>query len=367
MRLRSSMVGAGLVVSALALTLTGCSSQEEQPQNVVRPVRLFTVEDNSRGDERRFPATIHSTEESQISFRIAGELVELPVKTAQQVTKGQLLAKLDDRDIRNELSLRQADFDLAEINYDRMKSLREKKVVSQSELDTASANLKSARASLKMAKDKLDYATLTAPFDGRIARTAVENHQSVQAQQTILLLQNSENLDVQIQMPESILTNIQESKVDRSYQPYVTFSGVEDRTFPVTYKEHATSVTPGTQSYEVTFTMPVPEEITVYPGMGATLHMDLFRVSSHRSRDMSGVIVPITAVLEDDTTGEQQVWIYNAQTGDISPVKVTIGRITQEGINVLSGLKGGDQIVSAGLSSLSPNMKVKPLSRERGL
>ena len=366
MRFQPSMVGAGLAMSALVLTLSGCSKQEEPVREVVRPVKLFTVEDGALADERRFPATVHSAEESQISFRIPGELIKFPVKTAELVEKGQLLAKLDDRDIKNELTLRQADFDLAQINYDRMKSLREKKVVSQSELDTISAHLKSARASLKLAKDRLEYTTLTAPFSGRIARTDVENHQFVQAQQTILLLQNSDNLDITIQMPESILTRVQEDKVDYTYQPYITFASVAGQRYPVTYKEHATSVTSGTQSYQVTFTMPVPENITVYPGMGATLHMDLRRIAAS-ANDISGFVVPLSAVLKDDATGRVQAWVYQSETGTVQPVAITLGRVTQQGVNVLSGLNGDEQIVSAGLSHLSADMKVKPLTRERGL
>ncbi|CAM3750556.1 efflux RND transporter periplasmic adaptor subunit [Parendozoicomonas haliclonae] len=351
----------------MALTaLAGCSNEAPPAQEVIRPVKLFQVTDDFQGDIRRFPATIQSTEESQISFRIPGELTRLAVNTAQYVEKGELLAQLDDRDIRNELDLRQADFDLADTNYKRMVSLWESKVVSQAEMDTASANLKSARASLKLAKDKLAYTTLTAPFSGRIARTDVENHQFVQAQQTILVLQDDKMLEVHIQMPESVLTRIRKDSVDPDYHPYVTFPGTGESNYPVTYKEHSTSVSPGTQSYEVTFTLPAPEELTVYPGMGAILHMDLSRLSG-KPTDLSSFTVPLTAVLKDDASGKSLVWVFDEQSGAINPVEVTTGRITQNGINILSGLNGGEQIVAAGLSSLSAGMKVKPLVRERGL
>ncbi|MCL6272138.1 efflux RND transporter periplasmic adaptor subunit [Sansalvadorimonas sp. 2012CJ34-2] len=357
---------AGLFVTVTLGLLLGCSKQEEIAKEVVRPVKLFEIKDTNGGDVRRFPAQVYSAEESKISFRIPGELIALPVKTAEEVSKGQLLARLDDRDIRNELDLRQADYDLTEINHKRIKSLREKKVVSQAELDTASTNLKSARASLKLAKDKLEYSTLTAPFDGRVARVDVENYQFVMNQQTILILQDSKTLKVNIQMPENILANVQREHVDEGYQPTVTFSGIPNRTFLVSYKEHSTTVTPGTQSYKVTFTMPVPEDIIVYPGMGATVAIDFVQLMNHEGSAPS-VVVPLTAILEDDVTGQQQAWIYDPETGAVKPVLVAVGQVTREGIKVVSGLKQGDMVVTAGLTRLRSGMKVKPLTRERGL
>ncbi|WP_252179730.1 efflux RND transporter periplasmic adaptor subunit [Endozoicomonas sp. 4G] len=351
---------------AAVLLLTGCSQPQEEHKEVVRPVKLFKVESSNAGNLRQFPAKVYASEEAEMSFRIPGELVEFPVKQAEEVRKGQLLARLDDRDIRNELAARQADYDLAKTEYGRIKSLHQKKMVSQSELDNASARLKSAGAALELAKDKLEYSVLTAPFDGRVAQTLVENHQFVQAQQAILILQGSNTLDVSIQIPESIVSGIRKEDVDFSYQPVVTFAGKPGAEYKVSYKEHATRVTPGTQSYEAVFTLPVPEDLTVYPGMGATLTMDLAKVSP-AANGGEHFVVPLSAVLKDNSTGKEQVWVYDEQNNTVHPVAVTVGTILQSGIELTSGLKGGERIVSAGVNRLRPGMKVRPLQRERGL
>lgn len=142
--------------------------------------------------------------------------------------------------------------------------------------------------------------------------------------------------------------------------------GKSDKSYKVSYKEHATQVTPGTQSYQVWFTMPAPEDLTVYPGMGATLTMDLSKIITG-GISMSQFIVPMTAVMTNDASNQQEVWKYDPVTSEVNPVKVSLGRVTQSGITVLSGLDQGDRIVSAGLNRLSDGMKVKPLERERGL
>ena len=346
--------------------LTACSQPAEQQTSVVRPVKLFEVVNRQAQNLREFPAIVAASEEASLSFRIPGELLEFPVSSAMIVEQGQLLARLDDRDIRNEVAALQADFDLAEADFRRIQSLREKQMVSQSDFDNANTRLKASRVNLQLAKDRLSDTVLTAPFDGRIAQTLVENYQSVQAQQPVLFLQDHQTLDISIQVPESILTQVQEDRVDPTYQPVVTFAGRGGSEYTAAYKEHATRVTPGTQSYEVTFTMPAPESFTVYPGMGATLTIDMTRIMGNGNPD-SEFIVPMTAVLKDDASGQYQVWVYNTETGTVTPRPVTAGRITQSGITVTSGLEDGEQIVSAGLNRLRAGMEVKPLERERGV
>ena len=351
--------------------LTACSQPAEQQNNVVRPVKLFEVVNHQSQNLREFPAIVAASEEASISFRIPGELMEFPLTSGMIVEKGQLLAKLDDRDLKNEVTALQADYDLAASDFHRIQSLRNKKMVSQSAFDNASTRLKASRVKLQLAKDRLSDTVLTAPFAGRIAQTLVENYQSVQAQQPVLILQDHQILDISIQVPESILTQVQKERVDQTYQPVVTFAGSalessSEKEYKVSYKEHATRVTPGTQSYKVTFSMPAPQSFTVYPGMGATMAIDITRVMGHGS-SAAEFIVPMTAVLKDDSSGQYQVWVYNTETGTVTPRSVTVGRITQSGMTVTSGLEEGEHIVSAGLNRLRAGMEVKPLERERGV
>ena len=224
--------------------LTACSQPVEEQVEAVRPVRLFEVVDRQSQNLREFPAIVAASEEASISFRIPGELLEFPATSATIVEKGQLLARLDDRDIRNEVAAAQADYDLAESDFRRIQSLRDKQMVSQSDFDNASTRLKASRVSLQLAQDRLADTVLTAPFSGRIAQTLVENYQSVQAQQPVLYLQDHATLDISIQVPESILTQTHEDQVDTTYQPVVTFTGKPDSEYKASYKEHATRVTP---------------------------------------------------------------------------------------------------------------------------
>ena len=357
-----------LVLGFLGLTiaLSGCQKEPAQQEALIRPVKLFEVAGSSSQQLRHFPGHVTASDEAEISFRISGELVELPLNEGQHVDKGQLLARLDDRDVRNEVADRQASYELAQIDFQRKKSLLERKVISQADYDKASAQLKSSKAALDLARDKLAYTVLKAPFAGRVARLEVENHQFIQAKQTILLLQSDNTVDIHIQVPESIVVNVDANTVEAGYMPQASFAAAPGRQFPVQYKEHATKVTPGTQTYDVVFTMPVPDDLTLLPGMTTTVTIDLARIIRQRSQ-IPYVLIPSQAVVNSDTDGRTLVWRYNADTGQVNAVEVTVGRITEAGIQVLSGLQTGDKVVVAGARQLTEGLKVKPLRWERGL
>ena len=346
--------------------LAGCEQEAVAPKKVIRPVKLFEVKDPKQQQLRYFPGEVSATAEAEISFRIPGLIDQIEINQGDAVAKGQVLAELDDRDILNELQDRQANYELAKAEFERADSLYLKRVVSKSHFDTAQARLRSAEAALKLSRDKLEYTTLKAPFAGRIAQRLVDAHQQVRAQQPVFILQGSEQLDIKIQVPENIVSHVNKDQVNPNFKPTVTFPGAPGETFAVTYKEHATRVTPGTQSYEVVFTLPAPQSINILPGMTATVIIDLARVlNTHNQVDY--VTVPISAVDKNDANNKTVVWRWDAQTQQVNPVEVTVGRITELGMQILTGISAGDKVVTAGLSRLAAGMIVKPLRKERGL
>ena len=362
-----SSVRSSITVMLMAFSLlTGCNQGKTEHKEVIRPVKLFEVKDPQQQQLRYFPGRVTAADEANISFRIPGQIDRIEVNQGDNVTEGQVLAYLDDRDIRNELQDRQASYELAKAEFERASSLLKKKVVSQSNYDTARAKMKSAEAALKLSQDKLAYTNLTAPFSGRIAQTFAEAHQQIQAQQPVLILQSSDRLNISIQVPESIVSHVNKKIVNHDYKPIATFPGAPGKEFPVSYKEHATRVTPGTQSYEVIFTRTAPDNINILPGMTTTVIIDLAQIIDTQEQP-EYVLVPISAITKYDANNKTVVWRFDPSTKQVHPVEVSSGRITEAGVQIMSGINPGDQIVTAGLSQLFDGMVVKPLRKERGL
>lgn len=351
-----------------SLLLTGCGQPPAPQEQAPRLVKLFTVEDPAGQRLREFPARLKATEEAELSFRIGGQLKSLEVLQGQPVKRGQLIASIEDTDQRLRVRDRQASFDLANAQFKRIAKLLERQMISRSEYDQRKATLDSANAALSLARQELDYTRILAPFDGVVANTHVDNFQVVQAKQPVATLQSGDSLDVLFQMPENLLTNLRSREESRDYHPSVILDSLPGREFEAVYKEHSTQPDPKTLTYQVTLSMPRPEELTLLPGMSATVRVDFAQLS--RIPD-NRLLVPVEAVFSADAgpASAKQVWVAREQDGALrlSARQVEVGQLTRNGIEVLSGLEPGEQIVAVGGAELEEGQAVRPWVRERGL
>jgi RND family efflux transporter MFP subunit len=195
----------------------------------------------------------------------------------------------------------------------------------------------------------------------------VENFEEVQARQPVFYLQGDQQLDVIIDLPETIIRQVRRGDAVETdedvassdaarVQAWATFSDYPELKLPLTLREVATRADAATQTYRVTFSMPPPKAFTVLPGMSADVAVDF-------SPLLSGDQVfwlPAQAV-QADASLAAQVWIYDSATGTVRARPVETGRLADDRIQVLSGLTGGEEIVAVGAPYLSEGMRVRPL------
>ncbi len=348
----------------LPVLLAACGGKDvELPPPASRPVKLFTVEGGGSDAIRTFPGRVDATQRAELAFRVSGQLQELLIKEGDLVEEGQVLARLDPTDFEIVLEDRQASFDNAERNFKRGKELIVDGNISRIDFDRMEADYRTASAALTAAKQDLDYTVLTAPFNGRIATRAVENFEEVMARQTVIWLQNIEELDVIIDLPESVVRsvrgrvrdegNISTGGTTRSVIAYAQFEGSSGESFPLTPKELATKADEQTQTFRTTFTMTAPEDMVVLPGMTATVVVDLTAVV----HDDAVKWVPARAV-QADSGLEPRVWVLDPETMTVSSQPVEVGRMSGRSIQIVSGLEGGEEIVSVGAPYLAEGMRV---------
>jgi len=361
----SSAVKLLFVFMGSIVGVTGCNSELETVKETYAPmVKIVNVNALSRGSIRQFPAQVEPNKDSHLAFRVSGELTEFAVKAGNRVKRGQLLAKLDDRDFNIQLNDRKARHSLAKSQFERSKQLLDKKLASQSQFDESQANMLVAQANLNSAKTALEYTSLFAPYDGVIAKVYAENLQNVQAQQVILNMQNVDSVDVSIQLPERLVAIIDKKTV---YSPTVVFDSLPNKKFKVTVKEWDAQADAATRTFKVVFTLQLTEKDNILPGMSGTLFADLAIVTK---QDYSQVVVPVAAVFAaDDKQSKQQerfVWVVDEDM-KVSHRAVEVGSLSGQGIIIKSGLTGDEKIVGAGAHYLSEGDVVRAWSRERGL
>jgi len=342
--------------------LSGCGDKEPAaPEITSRPVKTFLVAGSEGGSERSFPGRIESSNRAELSFRVAGTVQDILVKEGDLVVQGQLLAKLDPTDYQTVVQDRQATFDNAERNFKRGKELVGDGFISRTEYDRLEANFKTSEAALTSAKQDLAYTELKAPFGGRVAKRYAEKFEEIGIKQTMFTLQDVDNLQVKVDLPESLIRNLRPDpeykgagSENERVKAFVTFEGKPGQPFPLTLQEISTRADPKTQTFEVTFNLPAPKDFIVLPGMTATVTVDLSRVM--QDADLTQW-VPLNAVVADTALGAR-VWVLDPQTMTVSSIAVELGRMQGDQVEILSGLSGGEEIVSVGAPYLAEGMQV---------
>jgi membrane fusion protein, multidrug efflux system len=192
-----------LIYPLLALLLTACSSDSDQTEIVekpIRPVRFITIEQHRDTSIRTFSGTAQSSEESKLSFRVAGTITKIHVDIGQPLKKSQVIAELDPSQYRIEaeqsranLAQAQANQRNAEANFERVKNLYETNSASLNELDSARANAESNRAQTNAYRQVLDlsllnvnYTKLKSTKDCNIATKEAEINEFVSSGQTVV-------------------------------------------------------------------------------------------------------------------------------------------------------------------------------------
>ena len=200
---------------------------------------------------------------------------------------------------------RKATFDNTQSNFERGKELIVDGNISRMDYDRMEARFRSASAALSQAQKDLEYTVLSSPFRGRVAQRHVENFEDVLAKQTVFTVQDISELDVIIDLPESVLRMVRSDISDEgsigtdesvsSTRAFAQFEGRNGEQFPLRPKEIATKANDQTQTFRATFTMEAPTTFTVLPGMTTTVLLDLSRLMG----DESVKRVPVRAVQAD--------------------------------------------------------------------
>ena len=348
----------------------GCGSEVEPPAEVLRPVRSVVAELRSAAERRTFSGTARAGQETQLSFRVSGRVERVPVRVGQQVRRGDLVAGLERRDF--ELQVQQSKANLAQVeanrrnaeaNLERVRGLWENDNTSQTEMDSARAQAEAAIAqvdssqrALEVAERQLSYTRLFAPLSGAIASVDVEANENVSAGQIIALLASEGQVEVEVAMPEVLISGI-----TTGMEVGVGFDAAPGETFTAQVTEVGVAATRG-----ATFPVTVQLERVdsrIRSGMAADVEFEFSGAAG-----VSGIYLPAHAVGED-RQGRFVLVLERAtdgQTGTVRRRPVTVGDLSGGGeLHVISGVEAGERIITAGVRRLIDGQQVKLLDADR--
>jgi RND family efflux transporter MFP subunit len=351
------------------LLLAACGSDEVSTEEMVRPVPTLRVGDVGELERRNFPGRARASQEVELSFRVKGPLITLPILVGAPVKKGDVMARIDPRDfevqLRNaqgQLQRTQANLDRADSEYRRLQGIRKKDpdLVSEVHLERARESFELAKAdssalqaTVDAAQDELDYTYLKAPFDGVIVATYVENFEYVQARQAVARLVDRRRIEFVFQVPETLISLI--SMVE---DLKIRFDAFPDHEVNAAVLEVGTEASSLTRTYPVTLIMNQPDNIEILPGMAGTV-MGVAR--DPKNKDKISIVIPVSAVFSPSSGGLNYVWLVDEDSKEVSKSEIQIGQLVSGGMEVKSGLKVGELIATAGVNFLSEGQKVRLL------
>ncbi len=354
--LRLSTIGfASLLVAS---TLSGCGSEPETPPDV-RPVRTVVADPSPIEDDRQAVGEIRARHESDLGFRIGGKLVSRSVDVGVTVKKGEVLARLDEQDTQNKLKAVEADLSAAnavlieaERSEGRLKQLVGSGATTRANYDAALRNLRSAqarvesaKASLALAKDQLDYTELRAEFDGIVTAVGAEPGQVVATGQMVVRLAKPDEKDAVFAIAETAFRGRPaeerpEILVRLLASPDVVAEGVAREVSPV--------ADPATRTFQVkvTLTSPPPQM-----RFGSSV-VGRLKVST-----APVVVLPGAALFEQGA--KPAVWIVDPRTKAVMLKQVVVSRYDSDKVVISEGLVKGDVVVTAGVNRLREGQQVR--------
>jgi RND family efflux transporter MFP subunit len=345
--------------AALAVAVAACSG----PAPTEKPARTVLVRE--LGAATALPAInvytgeVRARVESDVAFRIAGKLVERRVDTGAAVRRGEVLARLDPRDVElaasaaaAQLAAAQAELALARAEMKRSEELRAAGFISASALDArrtalaaAEARVREARAQAATAANQAGYAELVADADAVVVATPVEAGQIVAAGQPVVRLARPDEREVLIHVPESRIAAFAPGQV-ASVRPWAQAA----REYAGVVREVAPVADAATRSYALRVS--VPDADAALP-LGATANV-VFAATTP-----AHTLLPLPAVTAIE--GRPTVWVVDA-AARVRPVAVEIGAIREDGVEIRAGLPPGARVVLAGVHKLVDGETVRAVA-----
>ncbi|GAB2624075.1 efflux RND transporter periplasmic adaptor subunit [Novilysobacter erysipheiresistens] len=346
-----------IVVSLLA----ACAGDEAAVESA-RPV-LVTRPQAAADGFTSLAGEIRAREESPLSFRVGGKLVERQVDVGDHVKQGQVLATLDAGDLqararaaRAQLAAAEAELGRARADRARFATLAEQQLVSRSTMDAQNAaaiaaegQVKAARAELEVAGNQAAYSQLLAPADGVIAARQAEAGQVVGVGQPVFTLAVDGRREVEFAVPEGAIDTIKPGQA-----VVVELWSEPGKRWPGTVREIAPVADAASRTFAARATIDAPAG-TLDLGQSARVYFT--------GSDDAALSVPLSAL---QRVGEDAVAVFvvdpASSTLKLQPIR--IGPYGSERAPVLDGLAPDAWVVAAGGHLLREGLEVVPVDRD---
>lgn len=283
----------------------------------------------------------------------SGVLTRVYVTEGQRVSKGQTLAKIDDGGLSQQAAQLQIQADLAKTTFERQERLWNQKIGSEIQYLQAKSNYEAQQKAVSQLNQQISKTVVKAPFSGVIDDVISEQGSVVSPGQSMLFrIVNLSDMYVETDVPERYLTNVTKGKDVEINLPIL------GKTVNGKIRQAGDFINPANRTFKVEVSLPNKDK-TVKPNLTAKL-----KINDYTNQE--AILIPLS-IISENAEGEQYVFtISDKEDTKANAKKVIIetGKTQGDYIEVLSGIKDGDEIIDEGARSVRDGQKVKILEVE---
>ncbi len=332
---------------AMILLLAACNTNKEE--KFVRSVKLVQPVALGNVSYKSLSGTVKESREISLGFKTGGQIDKILVKEGDFVRQGQTIAMLDQEDYQLGVDAYQIQYDQMKNEVERMKQLYEAKSLNGNDYEKAMAGLEQLRVQLQINKNKLEYTTLKAPVSGYIQTVNYEKAEMVQAGSPIVNLLDVSKIEVEVDIPASLY--MQQDK-------FSGFSCTSSLSPNVSYPLTLISINPkasSTQLYKMLLSLTDNHSTKLTAGMNVVVNISL----TDAQPDASRFTLPVNSIFSEQE--KSYVWVLENDS-TVSKREIKLQGIDTTGKAIITqGIQGNEQIIKAGVHSLTENEKVHVL------
>lgn len=311
--------------------LSGSSSTDPRRQNI--PV----VKTEQPGRQTvayrlQFNGDVTAIQQANIFSKVSGNLEHIYSDMGSEVRRGQLLAVIDSTELYQQVQQTSATYYNARINYTRNRKLYDQNLIAKQDLDNADAQMKVAQANYETAKTRLSYTRIIAPFAGIVTKRFLDAGALVATNNsTLFTLMDLDSVKVIVNVLEKDVPQITKGSGAK-----ITVDAFPGKEYEGTISRFSQAIDLSTRTMAIEVGIPNKDH-NLKPGMFATVTLTI-------SEHPNAVTVPMQAILNDNNGAF--VFVLQDNVARKIPVQVGIEQNTR--IEILSGLKGSESVITAG-------------------
>jgi membrane fusion protein (multidrug efflux system) len=293
-------------------------------------------------------ATLEAEADAEVIAKVGGEVRRILVEEGDRVQAGQILAQLDDRQLRLQAAQTRAALAKSERDFNRQVELHDKGLVSAGAFEGLKYDLDNQRAADDLARLNLSYSEIRAPFAGVVSARHIKMGQEIAVGAKIFRITDPTPLKASVFIPERELARLKPGQ-----SATIAVDALAGRTFPAIVKLVSPTVDAATATFKVTLEVNDPKG-DLKPGMFS-------RVGIVFERRSDTLTIPRVALL--DTDGSSNVFVVNAGKAEQRAIKTGLSNAGK--IEVTEGLTGTEQVVVVGQNGLKDGNPVRVVSLEQ--